>query len=105
MFVKKNQYKKREFKGVEILVGAIGEKMMVTLMLFKKGDHVGKHAHLNEQAGYCISGKFKLVIANEEYLVTTGDSYLIPENTEHEYEILRDYQAVEVFSPPREDYK
>lgn len=41
-----------------------------------------------------MSGKFRLVIGNEEYLVTTGDSYLIPGNVDHAYEILEDSQAV-----------
>lgn len=105
MLVKKDKQKQRKFKGVEFLVGATGERMMVTLMQFKKDDRVGRHRHENEQAGYCISGRFKLTVADEENLIEPGDSYLIPGNAEHSYEALEDSEAVEVFSPPREDYR
>jgi len=105
MIVKKGEHKRREFKGVGFLVGATGERMMVTLMQFKRGDRVGRHRHANEQAGYCLSGRFKLTIEGKESLIEPGDSYLIPGDAEHSYEILEDSAAVEVFSPPREDYR
>lgn len=105
MFVKKQEHKRREFKGVEFVVGATGERMMVTLMQFKRGDRVGTHRHESEQSGYCVSGRFKLRIESEEHLVEPGDSYLIPGNTDHSYEVLENSEAVEVFSPPREEYR
>jgi quercetin dioxygenase-like cupin family protein len=66
---------------------------------------VGRHRHENEQAGYCLSGRFKLTIEGKGGLIEPGDSYLIPGGAEHSYEILEDSEAVEVFSPPREDYR
>ena len=65
MIVKKSEHKRREFKGVGFLVGATGERMMVTLMQFKQGDRVGRHRHENEQAGYCLFGRFKLTIEGQ----------------------------------------
>ena len=105
MLVKKQSHKQREFKGVKFLVGATGERMMVTLMRFKRGDRVGTHRHESEQSGYCLSGRFRLCIAGEEHLVESGDSYLVPGNTDHSYDIMEDSDAVEVFSPPREAYR
>lgn len=105
MLIKKDDQKRREFKGVQFLVGVTGERMMVTLMQFKQGHRVGKHGHESEQAGYCLSGRFKLTIDDEGHLIEPGDSYLIPGNAEHSYEILEDSEAVEVFSPPREEYR
>lgn len=105
MIARRAEQKQREFKGVKFLVGATGERMMVTLMQFKEGDRVGSHAHPNEQAGYCLWGRFKLTVDGEQSLIQPGDSYLIPGNAEHSYEVLEDSQAVEVFSPPREDYR
>lgn len=37
MIVKSTERRKRTFKGVDFLVGATGERMMVTLMTFKEG--------------------------------------------------------------------
>lgn len=37
MIVKGAERQKRTFKGADFLVGAVGERMMVTLMTFKEG--------------------------------------------------------------------
>ena len=105
MIVKAAERQKRGFKGVEFLVGATGERMMVALMTFKEGHDVGTHAHPNEQAGYCVQGRFELTIAGESTLIEPDDSYVIPGGASHSYRILEDALAVEVFSPPREDYR
>ncbi len=105
MIVKAAERQKRGFKGVEFLVGATGERMMVTLMTFREDQEVGTHAHSNEQAGYCVRGRFELTIAGESTLIEPNDSYVIPAGATHSYRILEDSLAVEVFSPPREDYR
>ena len=105
MILKAGRRKKCGFKGVEFLVGATGERMMVTLMTFKKGQQVGTHAHPHEQAGYCIHGRFELIIDGTSAVIEPDDSYVIPGDAPHSYRILEDSSAVEVFSPPREDYR
>jgi quercetin dioxygenase-like cupin family protein len=105
MIVKSEQRKKRQFKGIDFLVGATGERMMVTLMTFKKGQEGGTHSHPNEQSGYCIRGRFVLTIKNISSTIEPDDSYVIPADAPHSYRILEDSLAVEVFSPPREDYR
>ena len=105
MIVKATERKKRGFKGVEFLVGATGQRTMVTLMTFKKGQQVGTHSHPHEQAGYCVHGRFELTIDGVSTEIKTDDSYVIPAGALHSYRILGDASAVEVFSPPREDYR
>lgn len=105
MIVKSTQRQARTFKGVDFLVGATGERTMVTLMTFKGGQEVGMHRHTHEQAGYCIQGRFLLTIDDVETLIEPGDSYVIPGGASHGYRALGDSLAVEVFSPPREDYR
>jgi len=105
MIVRSAECKKRTFKGIDFLVGATGERMMVTLMIFKKGQTAETHSHPNEQSGYCFRGRFALTVDNETSIVGPGDSYVIPAGAPHSYEILEDSLAVEVFSPPREDYR
>ncbi len=105
MIVKATERQERTFKGVGFLVGATGERMMVTLMTFTRGQEVGTHRHPHEQAGYCIWGRFDLTIDGESTLIERDDSYVIPGGASHSYRVLEDALAVEVFSPPREDYR
>lgn len=101
MVVKRKDYRIKKFRGFSFLLGAVGERMMVALMQFKKGEEVESHEHPNEQAGYCLTGKFQLTIGDEKYLIEPGDSYLIPGDRKHSYQFIQDSQMVEVFSPPR----
>lgn len=63
------------------------------------------HKHPEEQTGYLISGHMILVIDGERHELHPGDSWAIPGDVEHGAETLEDSVALEVFSPPREDYK
>lgn len=101
MVVKRKDYRIKKFRGFSFLLGAVGERMMVALMEFQKGDEVGSHEHPNEQVGYCLSGRFELKVSDKEYVVEPSDSYLIPGDTIHSCHFIQDSQMVEVFSPPR----
>lgn len=101
MIIKKDQREKRRFKGVDFLVGATGERMMVTQMLFKQGQEVDTHTHPNEQSGYCVTGRFELTIDGVTTEIGPDDTYVIPGDVPHSYRVLQDAIAVEVFSPPR----
>lgn len=105
MIVKRTERQGRMFKGVNFLVGATGERMMVTLMTFKEGQEVGTHRHPNEQAGYCLQGRFVLAVDGASTVIESEDSYVIRGGASHSYRVLEDSLAVEVFSPPREDYR
>jgi quercetin dioxygenase-like cupin family protein len=105
MVVKWAERKARSFKGVTFLVGATGERTMVTLMRFESGQDVGTHAPPNEQAGYCIEGRFELTTDGVSTVIEADDSNVIPGGTLHSYHVLEDALAVEVFSSPREDYR
>lgn len=102
--VRKGDWNPRRFKGVDFTVGATGDQTMVTLMTFAKGQTVGEHMHPHEQCGYCLKGRFELTVEGRTELIGPGDSYVIPGRASHSYVVLEDAEAVEVFSPPREDY-
>ncbi len=61
MIVTSQQAKRRNFLGVEFVVLAHGAETMVTKMLYKQSDNVPLHRHPNEQSGYVISGKYRIV--------------------------------------------
>jgi len=102
--VYKDKSIRKQFLGVDFEVLAIGEKSMVTKMLYKQTDLVPLHRHPNEQNGYVISGKYKLIIDQKEFFLSAGDSYSIPMNVEHSVEIINSGEVIDVFTPLREDY-
>ncbi|MCC8172964.1 MAG: cupin domain-containing protein [Odoribacter sp.] len=83
---------------------AVGEKSMVTKMNYVVGNFAELHTHPNEQSGYVISGKYRLVYGENEMILEAGDSYSIPENIPHSMEVLEGGEVIDVFTPIREDY-
>lgn len=104
MIVKSNESRPGNFKGVDFEVLATGKKSMVTKMNYQLGDNVPLHSHPNEQSGYVISGKYRIKYLNVDEILNPGDSYSIPENTEHAIEVLESGEVIDIFTPPRIDY-
>ena len=105
--VKREDALKRVFKGVSLDSLAVGEKSMVTKMNYVKGNYATTHQHPHEQCGYVISGEYRLIVETEpriDVILTAGDSYAIPGNTPHSFEVLEGGEVVDVFTPQREDY-
>lgn len=104
MITKSVDAQAKEFKGVSFDVLAVGEKSMITKMNYKQGDYASIHSHPNEQSGYVISGKYNIVIGDDEALITSGDSYVIPENIPHSVTVIEEGIIIDVFTPVRKDY-
>jgi quercetin dioxygenase-like cupin family protein len=104
MITKKENAKNRQFKGVSFDVLAVGQKSMITKMNYKGGDNVPLHSHPNEQSGYIVSGKYRIKYQNIYEILNPGDSYSIPENIEHSWEVIEDGEVIDTFIPPRQDY-
>ena len=102
--VKKINAVKKQFLGVDFEVLAIGKESMVTKMLYKESESVPFHKHPNEQNGYVITGRYKLMFDNNEFSLTEGDSYSIPANIEHTMKIVEVGEIIDVFTPVRQDY-
>lgn len=107
MFVRREDALKKTFKGVDLDSLAVGEKSMVTKMNYVKGNFATMHTHPHEQCGYVISGKYRLIIDAPEkidVIMKSGDTYAIPGNTPHSFEVIEGGEVVDVFTPQREDY-
>jgi quercetin dioxygenase-like cupin family protein len=104
MIVKSDDAQGRSFLGVDFVLLSHGPESMVTKMLYKKADNPPLHKHPNEQSGYVVSGKYRIVIDNVAQEIGPGDSYSIPRDVEHRIEIIEPGEVVDVFSPPRKDY-
>lgn len=58
------------------------------------------HARDYETVGYVIEGRAKLHCEGETFDLEPGDSWFVPANAEHRYEIIQEFTAVEATSPP-----
>jgi quercetin dioxygenase-like cupin family protein len=104
MIVTSKEAQKRSFLGVDFVLLSHGPESMVTKMLYKKEDKVPFHKHPNEQSGYVISGKYKIIFGNNDQMIGPGDSYSVPRDVEHRIEIIEPGEVLDFFSPPRKDY-
>lgn len=80
------------------------EKTVLCEFQLEKGNIIPSHQHPYEQTGTLISGKLNFRIGEKWYLAEPGDSWSIPENVEHEVEIIENAVVLELFSPIRPDY-
>lgn len=108
IFVRKEDALKKTFKGVNLDSLAVGEKSMVTKMNYVEGNFATLHTHPHEQCGYVISGEYRLIVdapdGKIDVIMHSGDTYAIPGNTPHSFEVLKGGEVIDVFTPQREDY-
>ena len=82
----------------------VGDQIMMAHVIMKKGAHVPKHYHHNEQVTYILEGALKFAIDGQEIVVRAGEVLCIPSNMPHEAWALEDTLDLDVFTPPREDW-
>jgi len=82
----------------------VGEKVMLARVYLKRGAHVPKHSHHNEQVTYILEGALKFAIDGKEIVVHAGEVLCIPSNMPHEAWAVEDTLDLDVFTPPREDW-
>jgi quercetin dioxygenase-like cupin family protein len=83
---------------------AVGDQIMVSRILLKKGCVVPMHSHVNEQVAYMQEGALRFTINGEEIVVRAGEFLCIPPNVPHQAEALEDTVNIDIFTPPREDW-
>jgi len=78
--------------------------MTIARMELRKGASVPEHSHHNEQVTTIERGRMRFVVDGAEVILNTGETLHIPPHAPHSAEVLEDVVAVDVFSPPREDW-
>ena len=81
-----------------------GQTITMARLELLKGCDVPVHSHHNEQISTVESGKLRFVLAGKEVIVAAGESLVIPPHVPHSAEALEDTVALDLFSPPREDW-
>jgi quercetin dioxygenase-like cupin family protein len=82
-----------------------GDKMMLCEVRMNAGAVVPMHTHPHEQTGYFISGRATMQIGDEKRELSPGDCWMVPGDVPHEAIALDESVFIDVFSPPREDYR
>jgi quercetin dioxygenase-like cupin family protein len=82
----------------------VGQNLMLSRVLLKKGCVVPEHSHVNEQLTYILEGALKFWIDGKEIVVRAGEVLAIPSNVPHKAEALEDTVDLDVFNPPRADW-
>ena len=82
------------------------ERVTLAQVGLKRGCVVTRHAHENEQVTYVLQGalRFWLGEGEEERVVRAGEVLHVPSNLPHKVEAIQDSLALDVFSPPRQDW-
>ena len=83
-----------------------GAKVMMSLIEIAPGAVLIGHSHPHEQAGLVLEGQFDFTIGGETKTLRQGDAYVIPGGVEHSLVGSGGWSlALDIFSPPREEYK
>ena len=83
-----------------------GESVSFALIELEPDVSVAEHSHPNEQVGFIVEGTFSFTIGGETRELAPGDTYVIPGGVRHSARSGPEGTvAVDIFSPPREDWK
>ncbi len=93
------------FPGVVRRTITYGDRLMLVEVTFDYGAVVPMNTHPHEQTGYLISGRFLFELGDEKRELGPGDCWLVPSNVPHQVTALEPCLLVDVFSPPREEYR
>ena len=93
------------FPGVVRRTMTAGDHMMLVEVRLDAGAVVPTHTHPHEQTGYLISGRCRFRLGDEEREVSSGDCWMVPGDVPHEVTALEPCLVIDIFSPPREEYR
>ncbi len=99
---KKDQPEVEVFEGVTRHTLAYGKDVLMARFEYKAGSIVPPHKHSYEQVTTILDGEQKIIIEGEEgtdeFIVRTGDSYIVPASFSHEQITIRDSVTIDAWS-------
>jgi quercetin dioxygenase-like cupin family protein len=82
-----------------------GDRMMLCEVSMERDAVVPMHTHPHEQTGYLVSGRIRMQVGDETRELNPGDCWQVPSEVSHEAVALEPSVLVDVFSPPRDEYR
>ncbi|MEX0681880.1 MAG: cupin domain-containing protein [Dehalococcoidia bacterium] len=101
----------REVQSIDMMPGVsrktmtAGDRMMLIEVTLAVGAVVPMHTHPHEQTGYLVSGRLRFQLGDDTHDLAPGDTWMIPGDLPHEVTALERSLVIDVFSPPREEYR
>ena len=92
-------------EGVHRRTMATTDEAMLCEFFLETRAVVPPHSHTNDQVGYVVSGAIEVTIGGEKRGLKAGESYAVPGGIQHSVVALEDSLVIDVFSPPRNDYR
>ncbi|MBO9364497.1 MAG: cupin domain-containing protein [Roseiflexus sp.] len=90
--------------GIRRRTVAVTERMQQIVVELDRGARLPEHRHPHEQITYLISGRLRFVIDGVAREVAPGETVALAGNMPHAVEAIEASQAIDTFSPPREDF-
>jgi quercetin dioxygenase-like cupin family protein len=81
-----------------------GARVSVAKFSLARGTAVPSHAHENEQVSYVVRGALKFRFSDRDVMVRDGEVIVIPGNVPHGVDVVEDSEAIDVFTPVRQDW-
>ncbi len=81
------------------------EHMMLIEFFIPREVVVPEHSHVHDQVGYVVRGVIEVTINGVMQVCHPGDSYAVESNVVHTARAQVDTLVIEVFTPPREEYR
>jgi quercetin dioxygenase-like cupin family protein len=93
------------FAGI-VMRGIYGAGASLSVVDLAPGALLPLHSHPHEQLGVIVEGTLFLIVGEVEHRVGAGEGYAIPGGVEHAGRGGPEgARAIDVFIPPREDYR
>lgn len=90
--------------GLSRQVLAYSSKLMLVRHLMAKGWNGARHSHPHEQLVYVLRGHIRFNVGNRTFDARAGSSFVVPGGIEHQASAIEESEALDVFTPFREDY-
>jgi unsaturated pyranuronate lyase len=91
--------------GIHRRTMATTDEAMLCQFFLEANSLVPRHNHMNDQVGYVVSGQIEMTVGKEVRILNPGNTYAIPGGVYHSAKAILDSIVIDVFSPPREDYR
>ncbi len=94
-----------QLTGIYRRTMATTDKMMLCEFFLERESAIPEHQHPHDQVGYVVFGKIEFVAGGQMRICMPGDTYQIPGGVVHSARALVDSLVVEIFAPPRDEYR
>ncbi len=91
--------------GIKRRILVDGDQLMLVQVELDAHAVVPSHQHVHEQITYVLDGHLDFTVGGQLHVVRTGDSVHMASNVPHQVTAHVNSRVLDIFSPPREDFR